>query len=200
MTDAMNPYLDSHQDRCILEEPASSQRSGPIVFFLMDLKNKALVLLLCFFFCCHFFPYGSFDYYLFRVDVNCSKDWQNVQIYQDKSKLLPKHQSFATNLIVPQRKKRENGNVWPVESGGVVAPPQDGELLPNTNCNQKLRMTVTEKDGYSLYNMNVKLLLLCYDADGIFMFFFLCNTVSDEHRFQTRRRIVQFVFPCVSQL
>lgn len=39
MTDAMNPYLDSHQDRCILEEPAANQRSGPIVYFIMDLKN-----------------------------------------------------------------------------------------------------------------------------------------------------------------
>lgn len=39
MTDAMNPYLDSHQDRCILEELAANQRSGPIVYFIMDLKN-----------------------------------------------------------------------------------------------------------------------------------------------------------------
>lgn len=39
MTDAMNPYLDSHQDRCILEELAKDQRSGPIVYFVMDLKN-----------------------------------------------------------------------------------------------------------------------------------------------------------------
>lgn len=39
-TDVMNPYLDSHQDTCILEEPKNSQsRSGPIVFFMMDLKN-----------------------------------------------------------------------------------------------------------------------------------------------------------------
>lgn len=35
----MNPYLDSHQDRCILEELAKDQRGGPIVYFVMDLKN-----------------------------------------------------------------------------------------------------------------------------------------------------------------
>lgn len=40
LSDAMNPYLDSHQDKCILEEPVGQQTSGPIVFFLMDLKDK----------------------------------------------------------------------------------------------------------------------------------------------------------------
>lgn len=40
MTDAMNPYLDSHQDRCILDERAAAQRSGPIVFFVMDLRQN----------------------------------------------------------------------------------------------------------------------------------------------------------------
>lgn len=43
MTDAMNPYLDSHQDRCILEENATAQRSGPIIFFVMDLKNHTYI-------------------------------------------------------------------------------------------------------------------------------------------------------------
>lgn len=35
----MNPYLDAHQDRCILEKLAEEQRNGPIVYFVMDLKN-----------------------------------------------------------------------------------------------------------------------------------------------------------------
>lgn len=39
MTDAMNPYLDSHQDRCLLDEPISSQHSGPIVYFTMNLTT-----------------------------------------------------------------------------------------------------------------------------------------------------------------
>lgn len=40
MTDAMNPYLDSHQDRCILDERAAAQRSGPIAFFVMRLREQ----------------------------------------------------------------------------------------------------------------------------------------------------------------
>lgn len=43
MTDAINPYLDSHQDRCILDDKASSSNHGPIIFFTMDLKNNKYV-------------------------------------------------------------------------------------------------------------------------------------------------------------
>lgn len=35
----MNPFIDDHQDKCILEEPASMQHNGPIAYLNMDLKN-----------------------------------------------------------------------------------------------------------------------------------------------------------------
>lgn len=38
----MNPYLDNHQDNCLLYESAYAQRSGPIMFFVMDLTKKFL--------------------------------------------------------------------------------------------------------------------------------------------------------------
>lgn len=41
--DQLNPYLDSHQNKCILEEPPSKQKSGPILFFLLDLKELKYV-------------------------------------------------------------------------------------------------------------------------------------------------------------
>lgn len=39
-SDAMNPFIDNHQDKCILEEPASMQHNGPIAYLAMDLKNQ----------------------------------------------------------------------------------------------------------------------------------------------------------------
>lgn len=42
LSDAMNPYLDSHQEHCLLEEPGrpeqESPTSPPVVYFTMDLK------------------------------------------------------------------------------------------------------------------------------------------------------------------
>lgn len=39
----MNPFIDNHQDKCILEEPASMQHNGPIAYLNMDLKKNLLV-------------------------------------------------------------------------------------------------------------------------------------------------------------
>ncbi|XP_030386522.1 protein GPR107 [Scaptodrosophila lebanonensis] len=57
--DQLNPYLDSHQNKCILEEPPAKQTSGPILFFLLDLKEL-------------------------KVRVQCSPEWSNLHIYRGK--------------------------------------------------------------------------------------------------------------------
>lgn len=62
MTDAMNPYLDSHQDRCILEEEASSQRHGPIMFFKMVPAENV-------------------------TKISCSRDWKSLHIYKNRSEV-----------------------------------------------------------------------------------------------------------------
>ncbi|XP_017018240.1 protein GPR107 [Drosophila kikkawai] len=56
--DQLNPYLDSHQTKCILEEPPKLQTSGPILFFVLDLKEL-------------------------KVLVKCSPEWTNMHIYKD---------------------------------------------------------------------------------------------------------------------
>ncbi|XP_022208625.2 protein GPR107 [Drosophila obscura] len=56
--DQLNPYLDSHQNKCILEEPPNMQTSGPILFFVLDLKEL-------------------------KVRVKCSPEWGNMHIYKD---------------------------------------------------------------------------------------------------------------------
>lgn len=40
MNDAMNPYIDDHQNKCILQEPISTQNHGPIAYLMMDFKNQ----------------------------------------------------------------------------------------------------------------------------------------------------------------
>ncbi|XP_055586454.1 protein GPR107 [Uranotaenia lowii] len=89
LSDAMNPYLDTHQEDCILRESISSLRSGPIIFFTMDLKRDV-------------------------VHLNCSNEWQNVHIYKDRKQipaLRSKRQSFAkvsdSKSMYMQRRKRD---------------------------------------------------------------------------------------------
>lgn len=60
LSDAMNPYLDSHQDRCILDEQASSLKQGPIIFFQMDFSRNL-------------------------TTISCSKDWRTLHIYKNRT-------------------------------------------------------------------------------------------------------------------
>ncbi|KAJ6633397.1 Protein GPR107, partial [Pseudolycoriella hygida] len=94
LTDAMNPYLDAHQDRCILEELAANQRSGPIVYFVMDLKNL-------------------------NVKVTCSRDWQTI-IFNDRAKLpmYKRQSSYESDFQTPNRKRE----ALPVEYGCNQVP------------------------------------------------------------------------------
>uniref|UniRef100_A0A1B0D9S6 C2H2-type domain-containing protein n=1 Tax=Phlebotomus papatasi TaxID=29031 RepID=A0A1B0D9S6_PHLPP len=61
LSDAMNPYLDTHQDKCILNEPASAQQGGPIIFIHFDLENKT-------------------------THIDCSRNWPpTVYIYKNRA-------------------------------------------------------------------------------------------------------------------
>ncbi|XP_037937664.1 protein GPR107 [Teleopsis dalmanni] len=91
--DQMNPYLDSHQNKCILEEQSNMQTNGPILFFLLDLKNL-------------------------HVKVQCSPEWQNMHIYKDRSTYMMfrgKRQSLAkvsdSSLFSKKRNTRDIDNL-----------------------------------------------------------------------------------------
>lgn len=38
--DAVNPYLDSHQDVCMLQELTHSGHNSETIYFTLDLKKK----------------------------------------------------------------------------------------------------------------------------------------------------------------
>uniref|UniRef100_A0A1L8DJW4 Putative g protein-coupled seven transmembrane receptor n=1 Tax=Nyssomyia neivai TaxID=330878 RepID=A0A1L8DJW4_9DIPT len=88
LSDAMNPYLDSHQAKCILDESASSQKRGPIVFFRMDLEKNI-------------------------VHIDCSRDWPptaiiyknraDIPVMRAKRNSLPK---VSDSSIFLQRRRR----------------------------------------------------------------------------------------------
>lgn len=153
-TDAMNPYLDSHQDKCILDEPASSQRSGPIVFFKMDLKNK-------------------------KAYVNCSYDWQTIHIYQNHDTIpifRSKRQSVAkisdASLFMNRRKRdafEYDGKILPVE---------------NTICNKMILPLAIEKSNNKIYyNMTFSLYVATKHEEGLYnLYFHACPNYGETLR------------------
>lgn len=83
----MNPYLDAHQDKCLLVETASSQQNGPIIFIKLALDEKV-------------------------AKVGCSKDWHNVHIYKNRSEVAMSLRQglvkMSDSRLFNSRTKREN--------------------------------------------------------------------------------------------
>lgn len=135
LSDAMNPYLDTHQDNCILHEPISSLRSGPILFFIMDLKREVVYL-------------------------NCSSEWQNTHIYKDVNQIPPmrgKRQSFAavsdSKSMYMQRRKREANDVFSVCRNYSLALHCSKNDQPFKVCRFNFAMEVSNKADEGLYNL-----------------------------------------------
>lgn len=135
LSDAMNPYLDTHQDNCILQEPISSLRSGPILFFIMDLKREV-------------------------VHLNCSSEWENTHIYKDASHIPPmrgKRQSFATvsdsKSMYMQRRKREAKDLVSVCRNYNLTLTCATNDLPFKVCSFTFAMEISNKADEGLYNL-----------------------------------------------
>ncbi|KAL7742576.1 hypothetical protein ACLKA6_007552 [Drosophila palustris] len=90
--DQLNPYLDSHQTKCILEEPVNMQRSGPILFFVLDLVDL-------------------------KVRIQCSPEWTNRHVYREIAYRIKRNSHVGkvsdTALFTQIRRRRA---VMPIDS------------------------------------------------------------------------------------
>ncbi|KAG8311373.1 hypothetical protein J6590_044520 [Homalodisca vitripennis] len=84
MTDAMNPYLDIHQDQCLLTSQSLLPTSAGAVLFTLDLKQKLL-------------------------RVNCTEQLKFIHIYRNRSAIPPlrlKRDSLSDQSLLLNRRKR----------------------------------------------------------------------------------------------
>ncbi|XP_034671114.1 protein GPR107 [Drosophila subobscura] len=107
--DQLNPYLDSHQNKCILEEPPNMQTSGPILFFVLDLKEL-------------------------KVRVKCSPEWNNKHIYKDIASRHKRNSLAKVSDSVLFRQRRDAPPQYSAEGADdmdehSVEEPMDTEEL-----------------------------------------------------------------------
>lgn len=121
----MNPFIDDHQDTCILEESAALQTNGPIAYLTMDLKNQRYTLNNSFLLLFHPIVHrkqGRIIFFLllldvfFSVTVSCSKDWHNIHIYKDREILRTvllrrPDTNDSPRLLLENQRKRRSGTL-----------------------------------------------------------------------------------------
>lgn len=130
LSDAMNPYLDSHQEKCLLQGvtgPKSElepKDDGSVIYFIMDLKNLTWVSIQRRKnrFYCFGRDFYFFLLFYFRLRVHCSLNVRSVHIYKDSVNLSLLRQKrgsastrFSDTALFP-RKRRDVAphgmNLW----------------------------------------------------------------------------------------
>ncbi|XP_066991840.1 protein GPR107 [Anabrus simplex] len=133
LSDAMNPYLDSHQDRCLLEQLPGQEQSGAVAYFAMDLQNKTL-------------------------RVSCSHDLKSIHIYKNVHDIPEQGRSKRANGISPLFKQRRRRSIGGPASGEPGCSLQQIPITVTSNghnnyYNANFVMAVLSEGEEGLYNL-----------------------------------------------
>ncbi|PBC34708.1 hypothetical protein APICC_01834 [Apis cerana cerana] len=151
LSDAMNPYLDSHQERCVLQDissvkPDFEQRNdSAVIYFTMDLKNNVL-------------------------RVNCSRNVHTAHIYKDSSKILifrEKRDSFPNRfsdaVLFPRRKR-----YTPYDIERFNTEDEYESRSESSACSLNLSMTVQIIKGERYYNTSFAMYVASEEEEGLY--------------------------------
>lgn len=151
LSDAMNPYLDSHQERCVLQDissvkPDFEQRNdSAVIYFTMDLKNNVL-------------------------RVNCSRNVHTAHIYKDSSKILifrEKRDSFPNRfsdaVLFPRRKR-----YTPYDIERLNTEDEYESRSESSACSLNLSMTVQIVKGEKYYNTSFAMYVASEEEEGLY--------------------------------
>ncbi|XP_053994681.1 protein GPR107 isoform X1 [Hylaeus volcanicus] len=167
LSDAMNPYLDNHQERCVLQNISNvktdfEQRDkNAVIYFTMDFKKSLL-------------------------RVNCSQNVHTAHIYKDSSMLVmfrKKRDSLPakfSDTVLFSRRKRSTSN-------GVKRSVNEDEFESRSEvsvCSRlKLPMNVQTIKGEKYYNTSFTMYVASEEEEGLYnLYFHNCpNYKYDAH-------------------
>ncbi|KAF4532212.1 hypothetical protein B566_EDAN002275 [Ephemera danica] len=164
VSDAMNPYLDNHQETCLLQKTISrdSNNNGAILYFILDFKQSLL-------------------------RVNCSKDLKNVRIYKDRSQLptmRAKRDKVSDTTLFGQRRKRDT--VAPDHSEesaeNLIANTPEASIVPADSCSQvKLPITFSTVNNQNFYNTSFLIHIASVEDEGLYnLYFHSCRNYQQD--------------------
>ncbi|XP_012246790.1 protein GPR107 isoform X1 [Bombus impatiens] len=149
LTDAMNPYLDSHWERCVLEDissvrPDFDQRNdSAVIYFTMDLKNNLL-------------------------KINCSRNLHIAHIYKDFSNVFlirESRDSFPPRFSDNGLPGNERTNTEDESETG-----SDGNICSDQTT--PFAMTVQTVKGEKYYNTSFSMYIASAEEEGLYSLYF----------------------------
>ncbi|XP_035739173.1 protein GPR107-like isoform X2 [Vespa mandarinia] len=160
LSDAVNPYLDSHQERCVLQNISNpktelkKKNDSTVIYFTMDFKNLSL-------------------------KINCSHNIHTVHIYKDSS-LIPDFRmkrnslptKFSDTALFPRRKR----NISIHENEKSIKKDETDFKLESNSCaylaQAPLPMTVETIKGKMYYNTSFAMYVANKEEEGLYNLYF----------------------------
>lgn len=162
--DAVNPYLDSHQDVCMLQDHTHSGHNSETLYFTLDLKKKLL-------------------------QINCSHDFQSIHISKDfepmtavRSKRGDGTSHFSDPFIVHQHRRKRNAT----ETGDQGNPDVTRSVhVMGNRCPKleklKLHINRTTTDEVTYFNTSFVVYVESEDDEGLYnLYFHNCQNYKDD--------------------
>ncbi|XP_046827392.1 protein GPR107 isoform X2 [Vespa crabro] len=160
LSDAVNPYLDSHQERCVLQNISNpktelkKKNDSTVIYFTMDFKNLSL-------------------------KINCSHNIHTVHIYKDSS-LIPDFRmkrnslptKFSDTALFPRRKR----NISIHENEKSIKKDETDFKLESNSCaylaQAPLPMTMETIKGKIYYNTSFAMYVANKEEEGLYNLYF----------------------------
>ncbi|XP_076170966.1 protein GPR107 isoform X2 [Ptiloglossa arizonensis] len=156
LSDAMNRYLDNHQERCVLQD-ISNVRTDPeqrdenaVIYFTMDLKKNLL-------------------------KVNCSQNVHTAHIYKDAGKVLvfrAKRDSlparFSDTVLFPRRKRYTSHGVEKSIVDDQFESRSEGDVCSGLTLPMKSQTVKGEK----YYNTSFSMYVASEEEEGLYSLYF----------------------------
>ncbi|PNF43747.1 Protein GPR107 [Cryptotermes secundus] len=160
--DAVNPYLEDHQDVCLLQDWTHPKPNSETIYFRLNLKKKLL-------------------------QINCSHDFQSIQISKDTEEMaeVRSKRGYAASrfsdafLVHQHRKKRHAEGIGVRGNLSVTRPVHAGKGCPKL---EKLEFPITERisDGVKYFNTNFVVSVESEIDEGLYsLYFHNCPNYKD---------------------
>ncbi|PSN53305.1 Protein GPR107 [Blattella germanica] len=180
LSDAMNPYLDSHQDGCLLQQVQGNSNDGrtetgnepgSVIYFILDFQKK-------------------------RLKISCShngqsmSDLHSIQIYQNASEVTPfrpkrgslvsQYSGSSGSDLVGQHRRRRNVPAQEVKGSSSVKRSSTESSGCAEFVNVHLPMNVTETSEGKFFNANFVVYVASENNEGLYnLYFHNCPNYKD---------------------
>jgi len=163
--DAVNPYLDSHQDVCMLQDQTHSVHNSETLYFTLDLKKNLL-------------------------QINCSHDFQSIHIFKDiesmtavRSKRGDGTSHFSETFLLHQHRRKRNTTGTGDQAAGNPGVTRSVHGMGN-RCPklEELKLPIFEMttDGVTYFNTSFVVSVESEDDEGLYnLYFHNCRNYED---------------------